>query len=189
MKTLTAAIAILLATAGLNAAERERPAAPEAQQKERAAREQAAKHIQEMEFKIGMLVKEKEFEKAEAVRRELNKLKAQLGMAERPQPGAPAGPQAEIERRLAHVRVAVENLHAAGMHEHAERVKQDAERMMRELHEQAERREREAREHREGPRPGAEPRVEALLDQLHQMHREVQELREMVKRLSERERK
>jgi hypothetical protein len=211
MKAIMTPVVLLVVILGLCVAakaaedERQRPKSPEAQQ--RIERERAMQRIADLKVKGGELVKEGKWAPAEAIRQEVKELESRFGLGERPRPTPPAGPVPEaMERRLMHARIAIQNLQEAGMREHAERVEQDVERMMREFREQAERREMaerrehearqraereraELRERREGPRPGAEPRLEPLVDQLNQMRREIQELREMVKRLAERERK
>jgi hypothetical protein len=204
MKRYITPIAMLIVVLGLcvvaKAAENERQRpGPEAQQA--VDRERAAKQIEELEIKIGNLVREQQFDKAAALYRELNELKARQGKAELPSLSPPVrrGPD-DLERRLMHARVAIGNLHEAGMHEQAERIQQDVDRMTREFREQAERRamaerrehearQRAERERREGPRTGGDPRIEALADQINQMRREIQELREMVKHLAERDRR
>lgn len=91
----------------------------------------------------------KDIEAAEAERR-VEKLEAELALQEGDQ-GAefegrvPHSPRedlqppfegADLERRLRHLKVAIDHLHAAGMHEPAERLAQKGERMRQELAEQ-----------------------------------------------------
>lgn len=104
----------------------------------------------------------------------------------------PRGEPGDLERRLDHIRAAVENLRAAGMHEVAERLAEQAERLM---HEHRQRRP-------EGP-PPFEPRpehmerppmpeqamreVEQLRREVHELRQEMRELREHLRRMVERE--
>lgn len=79
------------------------------------------------------------------------------------------GRMAEMHERIEHIRIAAEHLHQAGMHELAEEVER-----------QAHSREREIREHRlrrqEGPHEG-------VMDQLNELRREVERLRDDVNEL------
>jgi flagellar biosynthesis/type III secretory pathway chaperone len=90
--------------------------------------------------------------------------------------------QDEIARRLEHMRIAVEHLHQAGLHEIAEHVAQRAEATERELHEHA-RREHEPTEH--GPHPGPDA-VHEIMKQLDALRHEVGRLRDEVNELRER---
>jgi hypothetical protein len=81
---------------------------------------------------------------------------------------------AELERRLQHIRVAVENLHAAGLHEPAERLSQEAERIRNEM---VQRR-----------APGQSPvqgELEEMRREIRRLHQALSDLREQVERLSE----
>ncbi len=69
------------------------------------------------------------------VRREAKQIEAELGhLSQRPQ-HEQAAPHEDISRRLEHMRIAVEHLNHAGMHDVAEHVTQRAEATERELHE------------------------------------------------------
>ncbi|MBI4663361.1 MAG: hypothetical protein HY735_31560 [Verrucomicrobia bacterium] len=98
-------------------------------------------------------------------------------MQKRP-PGEPLPPPEEIERRHRHLIAAIENLHAAGMHEPAEHLTQQAEKFHRELREK-----REAGQH--GPeRPQAN--VQALLGEIKELRQAVQEIRRQLEELRQR---
>ncbi len=91
-------------------------------------------------------------------------------------PGQPgSGPSQEIERRLQHLKVAIENLHAAGLHEHAERLTQDAERMHQKLVEQQ-------RGMVRGPEFPKEP-FQALQGEIQELRQSLQELRQQLEEL------
>ncbi len=78
----------------------------------------------------------------------------------------------ELERKLQHLQIAIENLHAAGMHDPAERLAQQAEMMRRNL---------QGPPAGPGPRPPAEAGPELL-----RLRSEVQDLRRAVGELKER---
>ncbi len=113
----------------------------------------------------------------------------------REEPGEKGTPD-DLERRIQHVKVAIENLHAAGFHEPAERLRSDVDRMIREHRERAER--GHDRPHGDGPQQGPprhdgpQPDLNAVLEQMRneqqQMRSEMQELRELLKNLIGRER-
>jgi hypothetical protein len=106
---------------------------------------------------------------------------------ERPDRRRPEGAE-EMERRQAHVRAAVENLHAAGLHDMAETLAREIEGIRGERpHEPP----RDAPRRHEGPPPPGEmgPVVEELRGQIREMRREMDELRGMLKEALERERR
>jgi E3 ubiquitin-protein ligase HUWE1 len=83
----------------------------------------------------------------------------------------------EMERRMHHVRVAVDNLHAAGLHEQAERLAQQMEHMR---HPDA----REHPSHGEGPPPAEH--LEGVLRELHEAVRHLHErVDEMTRHVEE----
>lgn len=125
-------------------------------------------------------------------RREVQELQQQLQRLQRPPRGAdralrgdqpgrrdlgPRPPVAppELESRMQHLQVAIENLHAAGMHEPAEHLAMEAQRMRHNL---------EGRPG--GPRPtGPEGReVQRLQSEIQELRRAVGELRARVEELS-----
>ncbi len=89
------------------------------------------------------------------------------------------GPQqmGERERRIHHLEVAIENLHAAGLHEPAERLAQDLERA---------RREGAARQ--DAPREPAGGEIQALRNEVRELRAAVQELRNRLEERDRRER-
>jgi hypothetical protein len=102
---------------------------------------------------------------AERLERELH----ELVHGEHRQPG---GPHEEVDRRLEHMRIAVEHLQHAGLHDVAKHVAERAEATERTLHEQ--------HRHREG-----DP-LHAIMKQLDELRHEVGRLRDQVNELTER---
>ena len=103
------------------------------------------------------------------------------------EPPGPPRPEGEEEVRHAHVRAALENLHAAGLHELAEKLAREIEGMHGE-------RPPEPPRHPAFPdgrtHPGdVGPVVEELRGQVHEMRREMNELRELLEEVLERERR
>lgn len=105
-------------------------------------------------------------------------------------------PLQEAGRRLKHLHVAIENLHAAGMHDVAEELTKRAEAMEREFHHAREQfaKEQESAEQRKhfepdrkqsGPKgkfsPGHAP-IDELREELHRLRAELNELREQIKK-------
>jgi len=122
-------------------------------------------------------------EEAIKVKRRIQELQAAQARAGRPALGeqrpprdfGPAdGPQ-EMQRRLRHLQAAIENLHAAGMHEPAERLTGEAESMRRHLNAV-----------RQGPRqPGAPgPEIERLHSELEELRQAIRELNRRVDQLA-----
>ena len=83
---------------------------------------------------------------------------------------------AEAQRRLHHLQAAIDNLHAAGLHEAAERLTQEAERMRQQLHAAT-----PAPPAERGPGGSRSPERE-----LAPLRREIQELRQAVQELRRR---
>lgn len=81
------------------------------------------------------------------------------------------GPDGDIARRLEHMRIAVEHLNHAGLHDIAEHVAERAEATERELHEQ--------HRHHEG-----DP-IQQIMKQLDEIRHEVGRLRDEVNKLRE----
>jgi len=135
---------------------------------------------------------------ADEVERRVRKLEAKLESLERapegdrgdePEWGGPRppgdGPErppkvAELERRLRHLQVAVENLHAAGMHDVADKLAGEAERMRREF-------DADARAGLRGPMPPG-PEVKQLRADVEELRGLIQDLQERVEALSRKER-
>ena len=105
-------------------------------------------------------------EKLERIKREVAGLEARArefqARREGPGPHRPPGPPEEVERRMHHLRVAADNLRAAGLHEQAERLMREAEGIVR-----------------DSGRPDRPelPPVEHLERALHDMHRQMDEMR------------
>jgi len=107
-------------------------------------------------------------EEAAELRQELARREREMGR----QPGRPGppgrpdepAPREEMERRLHHMEIAADNLHAAGLHDVAERLEQQ-------LGQQRERMERR------GPPRGVEPPIGRLGEELRRVRAELEELR------------
>ncbi len=124
--------------------------------------------------------------------REAHEVLQRLGErpGDRPRPEAEA---AELQRRLAHVRVAIENLHAAGMHDQAEALARQTEAWMRERgmppgrppegRPGAERRERPDMP---PPGPHLERAVQEMHEQIQQLREQMEDMRRMLQELRER---
>lgn len=120
----------------------------------------------------------------EEVKREYAELEARAkeihGQINHPDQPRPAGPpREEIERRVEHLRVAAENLHAAGLHDQAEMVMQQAERLADEG--------RMPPREQPGPRPPEAP-IQDLQRQLQQMRGQMEEMQRALRMLMERDR-
>lgn len=116
------------------------------------------------------------------------------------------GPRDEMERRLHHLRVAIDNLREAGMHDAAEHLMREGERLMRELgeghhhpheheghehhpHERHPEHPRPEHRHEEPPHPEQFERVIGEMhQQMDQMRREMAEMKQAIKMLIERQR-
>ena len=109
-------------------------------QREPAEREMAERHRQELVRRVDELMEAHERaaregrpEEAERLLREAEEIRRDL--ERRPDRDRPDGPppeeREEMERRVHHVRVAVENLHAAGLHEQAEQLAREMEHLLR----------------------------------------------------------
>jgi hypothetical protein len=178
--------------------------APSARQQKQAAKEPKPRkgEMQELERRLkGLAEKEEELKKAGnkegltelqqhrvAIERELKGLREHLKRQPAAQADAKSSLEVEAElddaaRRIKHIRVAAENLHAAGMHDVAEELTKRAEAMQQEFQETRERMANIRTE--KGAAIGAEPNS-ALLEELrrdvHQLRSELKELREELKR-------
>ena len=107
---------------------RDRPR-PEGAKRER---EEVFRHLNELKEAYERARKEGRAEEAERIRREAEGIKADFERrGQRPAPDAPPPPEREeMERRMHHLRAAIENLHAAGLHEQAERLAREAEHLI-----------------------------------------------------------
>jgi len=146
-------------------------------------REEIARHLEELEREIHRLSELGRHEEAEQLKRAGRELVARLrGQPEPPRPDRPHGE--EMERRIHHLRVAIENLQAAGMHDQARQLAQQVERMMHggepgPAH-------REAPLRLENPFEGQPPVIREMQEQMDQMRREMEEMRGLLKELLER---
>lgn len=86
-----------------------------------------------------------------------------------PRPGERPGPMppeaVEMQQRLRHLQVAIDNLHAAGLHEPAERLAQEKERMMDRMRADA------------GPGREMREQMERLQNQIQELRRALEDLR------------
>jgi len=162
-------------------------------------RERLQRRLEQLKEKVAELERAGNREQAERLQQEIREIKQ--GLAGQPGMHAvgPPGPREEIERRMQHVRVAVENLHAAGLHDQAERVAREAEQAIlrgarREGGEQPRGEPGMAPKpdqrppHLPGPpQPfagpeGVPPAIRELAAQVQDLRRQVQELREELQR-------
>jgi chromosome segregation ATPase len=79
--------------------------------------------------------------------------------------------RAEAERRLAHLKAAIENLHAAGLHEPAEHLLREAEQI---------------KQHLQGPPGPLPPELERAKATVYRLQAEINELRQAVQELRKR---
>jgi len=159
------------------------------------------RRVEELKRRIHELSEAGRHEEAERLKQEGRRVWAEFEERRRREgEGPPPPPPGDIERRLHHIRAAAENLRAAGMHDAAERLMQQAEQFLREHRGPGPEGPRRPDPHRprrpphpEGierphmPEP-AMHQVEQLRREVQQMRAEMQELREMIKRLADRER-
>ena len=103
-------------------------------------------------------------ERLEDVRREAERIERELHERLRGARHEHENPHDEIARRVEHMRIAVDHLHQSGLHDIAEHVAERAEATERELHEQF-------RDHEDDP--------------VHQVMRQLDELRHEIRRLRE----
>ncbi len=97
----------------------------------------------------------------------------QPGMQE-PKPGRLPGPPpeaGEARQRLRHLQVAIDNLHAAGLHDAAERLAQEKERMMDRMRAEA------------GPGPEMREQMDRLQNQIQELRRAVEDMRGQLEEL------
>jgi len=158
------------------------------------------RRVEELKRRINALSEAGRHEEAERLKQEGRRMWAEFEERRRREgEGPPPPPPGDIERRMHHIRAAAENLHAAGMHDAAERLMQQAEQFLREHRgpgPEGPPRPDRGRPHREHPEhmqrpPMPEPamrEIEQLRREVQQMRAEMQELREVLRRLVERER-
>lgn len=134
--------------------------------------------LTESQRELKRLRKAGHHDQAMALERRVDQLESELRQFEpregfRNEPGQPkkeSGLPEEAQRRLHHLKIAIENLHAAGMHDPAERLTQEAERL------------RQAMDRRR-PAPGREPGGDVLRGELNGLRQELRELRQAVQEL------
>ena len=150
---------------------------PEGADRERPgpARERLARRLEELKREIGRLAEAGRHDAVEARQREANEIIRQL--EGRPERAGPRLPE-ELEKRIGHLKAAVENLHAAGLHEQAEQLAQQMERLVGE-HRQGE----GDPDFRHPPRPAGQPPHPELGQRLEQQDRVIHELNAAVKEL------
>jgi len=169
-------------------------------------REQIARHLEELKTTAERLVREGKTEEAERVKSHADQIKRQLSERLQPRRDAPPGsPRPEEGRRdvgrgearpgpgpegarMMHLRAAIGNLHAAGLHEPAERLSEEAGRMRGDRREP--RPEPDGPPRGDGPRRGPseaagprDPTVSTLMNEVQQLRREMNELRRELQRL------
>ncbi len=110
-------------------------------------------------------------ERLDDIRREARVIEDKLRQMLRESHDEPGGPHDDIARRLEHMRIAVEHLNHAGLHDIAEHVAERAEATERELHERP--------RHHEGDA------FHQVMKQLDEIRREVGRLRDEVNELRE----
>jgi len=149
------------------------------------------RQLEELEREIHRLSEAGRHEEAEVLKRrgrELMEAMRRRQMDRPPEPARPAVRDPELERRIHHLRVAMENLHAAGMPDQAEMLARQIERMMQAMPGPR------ADVPRpdvppEGPRPeGPDRAIQELRGQVDQLRREMAEIRGALRELLERER-
>ncbi len=142
--------------------------------------------LEAMEGELGKLREAGKLDAAERLEGELQELRRRLAA---PREGDRPGPPPELQVRIDHLRVAMENLHAAGLPDQAEQIARQIEQIIRQhAPGPPERRVPDARPHQprpEGqPLPGAEI-VGQLRGEMEQLRRENEELRQMMKEIRE----
>ncbi|NLS92297.1 MAG: hypothetical protein GXX96_08975 [Planctomycetaceae bacterium] len=124
-----------------------------------------------------------------ALERELAEVRGQLGRLVPPRDGDRAGPPPELQVRIDHLRIALENLHAAGLHDQAEQIGQQIERLVGKFTPgPPEGRGPEAPPR--GPRPEGRPEpggeiIGRLRGEVEQLRRENEEIRRMMREIRE----
>ena len=119
----------------------------------RSAQEMAEQKKREIQEQIEQLRQSGQHDAAEKIMQQANKWMEEI----KRMGGVPCEPPMEqlpddLERRIQHLKVAIDNLHAAGFHEPADRLRSDVDRMIREHRERAER--QDGRPRGDGPPQG-----------------------------------
>jgi beta-lactamase regulating signal transducer with metallopeptidase domain len=123
-------------------------------------------------------------EKLERIKREVGQLEARAREAQGRR-GRPGPPPEEVERRMHHLRMAAENLHAAGLHDQAEQLMREADRI---AHGPEGPGPKPEPERREMPHGGdLERAVHELNRQVDEMRGQMEEMRNALKTLLERQ--
>ncbi len=137
-------------------------------------RERLQKRLEELKAAQRQARAAGKMDEAERLGRQAREL---LQRREAAQPERPAFEReaAEVQRRLRHVRVAIDNLRAAGLHDQADALERDAERLLRRERPAAPVRARQPDAVREAP--PATPHLERVVREL---HGQVQELRQQM---------
>lgn len=142
--------------------------------------------LEEIRRQIARLSEAGHHEEAEQLKREGRQLMERM---QQHRPDRPAA-NADLQRRLQHIRAAAENLHAAGMHDAVEHLMREAEQKVAEMRGQPTDRPRPPHD-RDAPGPPSGD-LHCIIGELHgqmeQMRREMQEMREQMHRLMERDR-
>ena len=128
----------------------------------------------------------------EAERRELTqaleRIEVQLHRLEQPHVVRPPAPREgeELERRLHHLRMAIDNLRAAGLHDQAHALEREGERLVRGERLVAPERGRRPEIVREapGPAPQLEHAVHELRGQVQELRQQLEEIRQHLKELA-----
>jgi hypothetical protein len=149
---------------------------------------EGVERLEAMERELGKLRETGRHDAAEQLERELKELRRRL---ETPREGERPGPPPELQVRIDHLRVAMENLHAAGLHDQAEQIAQQIDRatrehaIMRGTHAPGPPQRRDPDARPRGPRPEGPPErageiVGQLRGEIEQLRRENEELRQMM---------
>ena len=99
----------------------------------------------------------------------------------------PPGEVPELHRRLRHLQAAIDNLHAAGLHEPAEHLAQEAQRMRQQIHTAPTPQRRATPRPEPGMRPDRrllQDEVEPMREEIRKLHEAIQDLRRRVEELS-----
>lgn len=146
-------------------------------------RERVMRRLEELKEAMGRAREAGRRDEVERLEREAHEL-MQAVRGGREGPGREGPPREEVERRLRHLKEAVENLREGGFPELAERLQREAEGMMRRAEGRPET-PPPRREGREGPPPELERVVRELRGDVERLRQQMEEMREHLKRLME----